>query len=429
MMSKIKLPLSTVVRIFNFFLALYLLMSVIFARQFYRMKAYKCLLLCLPCIYMYIYIDPEISRVMLVSAELSGYYGRAFWNNFMAFNNVVCRTLIIIYMVMPIIITVLRIRNTKIFVNRKDILVSGICVLVINIYVYSVLIQGIFSEIMFYNVKIAKIPAGGSIDAGIFSSLLLWILLMTVFILIVLFRPYWVNERTNRLIFGYRWKHINQNLCISLHSYKNAFFGVSQQCRIAEKNINAGEYDRALERVRMGQSIANEHVEALCNLLELIGKIKVKYTDVSLGECLENAVRKVGIAPEDNIVIGISETEDILVYGDKGHLTEMFFNIILNSVEALKIKNISGARINIDMFSEDGLVQIDIRDNGVGIEPKNIRKIFRPFNSTKTKSRGGIGLNYVSNVVKQHHGETRVKSEFGNYTLFQLVFPVYNKKK
>ncbi|MDD6736325.1 MAG: ATP-binding protein, partial [Clostridiales bacterium] len=122
------------------------------------------------------------------------------------------------------------------------------------------------------------------------------------------------------------------------------------------------------------------------------------------------------------------DADNVEVYGDERHLTECFVNLILNAVEALKIKNEAGARIDIMVIVEENLVQVDVQDNGTGIEYKNLTKIFRPFSSTKSNSRGGVGLNYVSNVIKQHHGEIRVKSVVGKYTLFQIVLPMYRKR-
>ena len=427
--NSVKLPLSTIVRAFNFSIALYMMMSVVYAKRLYNIKWYNCLVLTIPCIYIFLYADPELSRRMCIAAETGTEQSAYFWTKFIEINNAINMAMLVIYMIMPVILVLVKLRKTVIFVNRKDTFVSGMCVLIINLYVYFMLFEGMFGNIMFYNVNMVKLPHNTGFSQGFLTALLLWFVVMLVIIIALFFRPYWVHERTNKWIFGLRWKHINRNLSMSLHSYKNAFFGVSQQCRIAENNIKKGEYEKALKRVQLGQSIAKEHIDTISNILDLIGTVNVKYTEVNLYECIKKAIEKSGITSDDKIVISFGcEDKSIAVYGDERHLIESFFNIILNAAEALKIKNEENPHIDIHIIVEEGLVQIDIEDNGTGIGFKNINKIFRPFSSTKTHSRGGVGLNYVSNVIKQHHGEIRVKSVAGKYTLFQVVLPVYTEK-
>ena len=67
---------------------------------------------------------------------------------------------------------------------------------------------------------------------------------------------------------------------------------------------------------------------------------------------------------------------------------------------------------------------IIIRDNGIGISPENIDKIFQPFYSTKPKNMcGGMGLSYVKKVIQRHGGEIRVLSRQNEFTEFQIVLP------
>ncbi|MDD6734745.1 MAG: hypothetical protein PUE13_00350, partial [Clostridiales bacterium] len=300
-MNMVKQPLSTIIRAFNCSISLYMMTSVLFVKQLYHIKWYKCLLLLVPCIYIFIYADPEVSRRLSVLLERGTESSVAFWSGFVRVNNVVNRGMLIAYMIMPILLMAFKLRKTVIFVNRKDMIASGFCVLIINLYVYFFLIGGMFKSIMFYNVNMVGLPNITDYPSGLLTSIVLWLIVMLVLVVVLFFRPYWVHERTNKFLFLLRWNHINRNLSMSLHSYKNAFFGVSQQCRIAANNIKKGEYDKALERVQLGQSIANDYIETVSKIIDLIGTVNVKYTKVDLLGCIKRAVDKVGVAPEDSI--------------------------------------------------------------------------------------------------------------------------------
>jgi signal transduction histidine kinase len=69
--------------------------------------------------------------------------------------------------------------------------------------------------------------------------------------------------------------------------------------------------------------------------------------------------------------------------------------------------------------------QIEISDNGVGIDKDNLDKIFKPFFTTKSYGQGtGLGLAFAERVVKKHDGKIEVKSLKGKGTTFKLTFPL-----
>ena len=98
-------------------------------------------------------------------------------------------------------------------------------------------------------------------------------------------------------------------------------------------------------------------------------------------------------------------TEDIYVKGNITLLGWAIENIIKNGIDS--IKNEEG-RVEINIFNKKEFGLIHIIDNGVGIEKKDWKNIFRPGFSTKNGG-WGLGLSLVNRIIKEiHHGEIKV---------------------
>lgn len=103
----------------------------------------------------------------------------------------------------------------------------------------------------------------------------------------------------------------------------------------------------------------------------------------------------------------------------RGHLSEIFVNLLKNAREAL------GDRGNLFIGAEcrdDFSIEISVRDDGPGIPPDKIERIFEAFYSTKEKGTG-LGLAIVKHNVELYGGRIQVDSEVGIGTRFAVIFP------
>jgi len=81
--------------------------------------------------------------------------------------------------------------------------------------------------------------------------------------------------------------------------------------------------------------------------------------------------------------------------------------------------------LNVENFDNTApVLQISIRDNGPGIPPEVLPKIFQPYFTTKSARQGtGLGLNIVQRLIKEAKGALRVKTRVGEGTTFTLYVP------
>ncbi|MEG4393356.1 ATP-binding protein [Microcoleus sp. BROC3] len=108
----------------------------------------------------------------------------------------------------------------------------------------------------------------------------------------------------------------------------------------------------------------------------------------------------------------------------------VFLNIISNACYAAhKKQQEMGSEfspiLDVKTRNLEGRIEIRIRDNGAGIKPEVLDKIFNPFFTTKPPAEGtGLGLSISHDVVvQQHRGELKVETEVGNYTEFIITLP------
>tara|TARA_R110002124_G_scaffold149220_1_gene315147 strand:- start:302478 stop:304793 length:2316 start_codon:yes stop_codon:yes gene_type:complete len=123
---------------------------------------------------------------------------------------------------------------------------------------------------------------------------------------------------------------------------------------------------------------------------------------------------------------------------DKSQFDNAILNLCINSRDAMAPQrqggiHITTTRVNIIPMPDGTLrqtsedyIRIDIKDNGEGINPKNLKKVIDPFFTTKPMGKGtGLGLSMVHGFVHQSKGHFNIESKEGLGTTIQLYFPAY----
>lgn len=148
---------------------------------------------------------------------------------------------------------------------------------------------------------------------------------------------------------------------------------------------------------------------------------------------LQPRLKKTSEHPAINLVKDYGELPLIECYA--GQLNQVFMNLLANAIDALEERDktrteseiiINPSTINISTkMLENNWVQIRIQDNGIGIKPDAISKIFDPFYTSKPVGKGtGLGLSISYQIiVDKHHGTMRCTSESQKGTEFIVEIP------
>ncbi|WP_440956971.1 ATP-binding protein [Methanosarcina sp. Mfa9] len=172
-------------------------------------------------------------------------------------------------------------------------------------------------------------------------------------------------------------------------------------------------------------------LEIINNLLDIsileTGESSLDYEELDLAPFIEevrNSIRP--LASSKNVAI---ETDFDPTLGniraDRAKLKQVLYNLLSNAIKFTP----RGGKVSVDTRKKDGVAEIRVTDNGIGIPLESHRKIFQPFvqgdSSAAKEYKGvGLGLYIVKNFVELHGGEVGVNSEPGKGSTFTFTLPL-----
>ena len=185
------------------------------------------------------------------------------------------------------------------------------------------------------------------------------------------------------------------------------------------------------ESARLAEIILNEVTRLNETVNDLLELARIEFDGLSKRESIHTArvideavgrIRSAALAK--SVMIVVEDNPDMSVIGDRAQLVSAVGNLIDNAVKYSE----QGSIVKIEVTREDGRMLISVADNGPGIAPEHLRRVFERFYRVDdARSRGtggtGLGLAIVRHIALLHGGDVSVTSEVGVGSTFTLSIP------
>lgn len=222
-----------------------------------------------------------------------------------------------------------------------------------------------------------------------------------------------MDERTDRL------EEREKAIIAIVHEIRNPLTAVKLTSQLMQEAFDREERDRLLMQSYM-IIIANniERIENYLTAAMTYRKREIAVEPVNVCDCIDKALYE---AKDRLYLSGITVSNNYKgsywVYGNEEKLITAFLNIIVNSIEAIKINS---GKIWVSVYGMNNTLRITFKDNGSGMEPAVAQKIFDPHLSTKDGI--GIGLYSVKEIMNLHKASIVADSLPGISTSVTIVF-------
>jgi signal transduction histidine kinase len=244
-----------------------------------------------------------------------------------------------------------------------------------------------------------------------------------------------VGDELDRLIEAFN--HMMTRLNFSFEQIRQFSTDVSHELR-TPLTVVRGQLEVALftakttEQYREAMVNALEDVDRLSNIVRALlmlsqaesGQLLLQRTQLDFAELLRDQVDQYQIPAEAQ---GVHLTAELpsacIIYGDKIQIERMVSNLLGNAIKYTP----AGGRVVARLAVEAAWVKFTLEDTGVGISPDHLPHIFDRFYrvpSADPEKGLGLGLSFVSWIVKAHGGVVSVESELHKGTRFTVSLPV-----
>jgi signal transduction histidine kinase len=219
------------------------------------------------------------------------------------------------------------------------------------------------------------------------------------------------------------------------HEFKtplNLIVSSNQLIEIYIKNdLLTANKEKALKSINIIKQNCYRFTKLINNILDMSkidsGFLKLNLSNENIVSIIEDIVDSVSeyIKLKGLSITFDTNTEEKIIACDSEKIERVILNLISNSIKFTD----SGGSIFINIIDKGHIVEIEVKDTGIGIDAEHLDRIFKRFHQIDTSlSRNiegtGIGLSLVKSLVELHGGNISVVSEVGKGSVFKIELPV-----
>ena len=155
------------------------------------------------------------------------------------------------------------------------------------------------------------------------------------------------------------------------------------------------------------------------------GRVKLNLQAVELHPLVEKVLGDLKPPADNRKVALVNQLPELAAAGDASRLEQVFANLVDN---AIKYGRAEGTVTVSGRKTEDGKIELFVQDDGPGIPPESLDRVFERFyrvDKARSREQGGtgLGLSIVKHIVQNHGGKVWVKSEPGRGATFFFTLP------
>jgi|GEM_PF-1245095 len=209
------------------------------------------------------------------------------------------------------------------------------------------------------------------------------------------------------------------------HDFNNLLTTIIGRVQLTDLNLSQGNEVDVNEQLRIIEKAALDGAQIVKRLQELNRRNRRRiFKDIYLNQLIEDSLmfstQKIKLNEQvrgQKTQIHRDFEKDLVVRGNPIELKEVFTNLIFNAFDAMP----DGGDLYLRTLSRpDGMLEISVRDTGLGMSKSTSQKIFDPFFTTKGERGTGIGLSLAYNIITAHKGRIVVDSKPGKGTTFRV---------
>lgn len=222
------------------------------------------------------------------------------------------------------------------------------------------------------------------------------------------------------------------------HDFNNLLAGILGQVGLARRRLQTdpAQADEALVQIEL---LVRRAADFTRQLLTYAGRGRAEVEPVDLGQLVEELRGMIEVMLPAGAELVVERGAELpLVRGDRSLLQQVVMNLLTNAVEALG-EDGGVVRLHLsklDLGREELLerygrvdlphgsyVELQVQDDGEGMDDAVLARLFDPFFTTKATGRG-LGMSAVQGIVRSHEGHIHVESRPGEGTTFRVLLPI-----